>query len=329
MSLITITSGLVGCSVTADKCLQTPISAKVHITAVDSCKQALKQNPDRQDLFYQYVGLLRVRGRYEEVVSWSRWVLDHDATRTDALYNLAYGLRKTGKCTLALEKYQSYALRNKQDADPFYGMALCYEDLNQPDQAKMAYTIYIQREQRRSQQAWIERAKSRLAALNNPQQKAPAASVTPVSPAAPMTPVAPAAPTPPVSPARPTTPVAPAAPTTPVAPATPPLTMTPSVAANPPVAVASPVAGDCSSHEGAIRKDPFNTSAYDKFAECAYQAGRYDQVVSRMRVALRDNPDFVRAWYHLGRALRAKGDETQAKRSLARACKQGVTEACH
>jgi cytochrome c-type biogenesis protein CcmH/NrfG len=85
---------------------------------------------------------------------------------------------------------------------------------------------------------------------------------------------------------------------------------------------------DCSSHERAFGADPFATAAYDQWAECASKAGRHADVSKRMRVALRDNPDWSRGWLHLGRACRALGDATQAKAALTKACAAGVTEAC-
>ena len=102
------------------KCLETPVSNKVSDDSVEQCRQALKSNMDRRDLFHRYVALLRVRGRHDDVVRWSNRVLKHDSDRTDALYNLAYGLRKIGNCEQALKKYRSYAERNKDDPDPHW-----------------------------------------------------------------------------------------------------------------------------------------------------------------------------------------------------------------
>jgi len=47
-----------------------------------------------------------------------------------------------------------------------------------------------------------------------------------------------------------------------------------------------------------------------------------------MRVATRDNPDFARGFYHLGRAYKAKGDQASARTYLGKACSSGIAEAC-
>jgi tetratricopeptide (TPR) repeat protein len=293
--LICLVIGLTGCSLAAQKCLETPISSKVSDESVEQCRQALKTDLDRKDVFHRFVGLLRVRNHYNDVVTWSTLVLEHDESRTDALYNLAYGLRKSGRCDDALKKYQAYADKNKDDPDPYYGIGLCQEELGNVQAATEAYTTYVNKEQRKDQQEWVERARARIAALASGgigmTQPAPAPT-----PAAPGVAPAPAAP-------------APAAP----APSAPP---------------PAPAAVDCSAHQQAFKADPFNTDAYDKYAECAAQAGQHDDIIKYMRIALRDNPDFSRGWLHMAKAFRAKGNEPQAKSAFAKACSAGVPEAC-
>jgi tetratricopeptide (TPR) repeat protein len=303
-----------GCAAAVQKCLETPVSAKVSDEAVETCEEAVRANIGRMDVFDRYVGLLRVRNRYSDVVKWSKKILKRDEDRTDALYNLAYGLRKTGRCELALERYKEYAEKNKEDPDPYYGMGLCHEDLGNRQDAIAAYRTYIEKEKRKSQKVWVERAKLRMNALGS---GAPiAAAPTP----------APTAPTPTPKIARPS----PAPGLVPPAPVAKPMpTPTPSPAPSPtPTAAPAAAPADCSAHQRAFKANPFNTGAYDKWAECTLKSGRHDEVIRIMRIAIRDNPEFGRGWLHLGSAYRAKGNQPQAKSAFAKACSAGVAAAC-
>jgi tetratricopeptide (TPR) repeat protein len=310
----------------AQKCLETPVSAKVPDDSVQACETALKTNLDRMDLFDRTVGLLRARGRYDEVVAYSKLILKHDKTRTDALYNLAYGLRKTKLCDEALVKYKEYAEKNKDDPDPHYGVALSYECLGNRQEAIAAYTTYVEQEKRKSHQAWKEEANKRMMALRGGAQlgAAPVASLTPPAAAtATAKPLAAPAATP-----APTTP-APAAPGA-LAPAAPapaaPVPAAPAAAVPAPAAPAG--AGNCGAFEAKFKQNPFDTASYDQWGECSLKVGRNDDVIKRMRIAIRDNPDFTKGWYHLGRALKAKGQAPSAKSAFAKACAAGVAEAC-
>lgn len=317
-ALLAATLALGGCSATATQCLQTPVSSKVPEEALASCEQALGAEPERQDLFHRHVNLLRVRGRYTEIARWSRRVLEQDKKRTDALYNLAFAQRKLGKCDKALKTYLAYAEAAPEDPDPYYGMGLCYLDLKDHESALRVFGAYIAKEKRESQREWVERARVQIAALGSGTPLA-AAPATP----APATP-APATPAP-ATPA-PATP-APASPAAP-APATPAPATPPAPAPAPAPRPAPAPSADCSVHEKAFRADPFATSAYDQYADCALKAGRAADVVKHIRMALRDNPDWSRGWLHLGRAFKAQGDAVQAKAAFAKACAASVAEAC-
>jgi len=308
-SIVLAAMVLGGCSAATSQCLQTPASSKVQAQAVQTCEEALKSDLDRQDVYHQYMGLLRVRERYDEMADWSRRIIERDAKRTDAVYNLAYALRKTGNCNDAIKKYKAYADANTEDADPYYGMGLCYEDLGNRGAAVSAYEVYLKKEKRRSQESWMGKARERIAAL---QGALPLVAANPPAPVAAKQP-APAAPPP--------APVAPPAPAV----------VTPAPAPKPPAAAPpapAPPSTDCSAHEKAISADPFATAAYDKFVECAMNARRYGDIIQRMRTAIRDNPDYARGYFHLGRAYKATGDQVQAKTALAKACAAGVAEAC-
>jgi tetratricopeptide (TPR) repeat protein len=279
-----------GCA--ASECLRIPASAKVPETGVARCEKALRADLDRQDLLDRYVALLRLRGEHERIERIARAVLKHDTARTDARYFLAYALRQQGRAEEALAAYQAYAKVNERDPDPHYGMALCHEARGDVSAAISAYGAYLAREKRAAREDWRARARDRVAALRGagvPRRRASA----------------------PDKPARRAAGAGGAGAVPRKAPAAKP-----------------PRPADCRAAEREISRDPFATQAYERFARCALALGRNADVVRRMRIALRDNPDFARGWLHLGRAQQALGDTAGARASLAKACAGGVTEAC-
>mgnify|MGYP001544554668 CR=1 FL=1 len=294
--LFALSLGLGGC---ASVCLQTPVSDKVSNDAVGRCAEEAKTSLARRDIFDRYVRLRWVRGEYEEIVKLAREVLERDGDRTDARFYLAVGLRKLGRCDEALTHYRRYADRRPSDADPHFGMALCYEGQNRRNDAVAAYQAYLKKEKRPDKVAWRNKASARLAALGS----GAALAIAPRRPTA-KAPVAAKAPV--VAKPRPKAPVA-----------------------KPAVAVAKPAPkADCSAHDAAIKKDPFDTKAYDAFARCSLARKDHAAVLRRMRIAIRDNPEWAKGWLHLGTAYQAAGKSAQAKSAFAKACSAGVPGSC-
>jgi tetratricopeptide (TPR) repeat protein len=304
LSLFAFTAGLYGC---AGVCLQTPVSDKVSNARIESCAMEADTNLDRRDIFDRYVRLRWARGEYQQIVILCRRILAQDKDRTDAMFYLAVGLRKLGKCRQALTHYRSYADRRPSDGDPHFGMALCYERLGRRGDALAAYKTYIKQEKRPDKRSWRQKARARVAALSD---GAALARTTPAR-------VAPPAATP-----RPTPTPKPVA-VRPVVKPTP--TKTPKPAAVAP----APVAASCATHEAAIKKDPFDTKAYDGYASCALARKDYAAVMRRMRVAIRDNPEWAKGWLHLGIAYKALGQAGRAKSAFAKACSAGVPGSCN
>ena len=286
-----------GCGGLANQCLQTPASTKVSDESADVCRQALAADLDRQDVFQRYMDILRVRGHHTDVIKWSRKVLRRDKGRTDAIYNYAVGLRKVGKCKKAVKAYKVYARKNKADPDPHYGVALCYEDLGESQNAIEAYERYKELEKRPSQKEWVAKADARIAALRG----------TPVPGPAPV-PAPPTAATPAPKPA--------------------PVAVKPAPAPVPKPAPKPVVKEDCSVHQKAFTANPFDTKAYDKYAVCALKDGKHADVIKRLRMAVRDNPDYVKGWLRLGQAYKAAGNAGQASAAFKKACSSGVSAAC-
>lgn len=324
-SLFFALSAVAGCAgQNAQTCLQTPVSATVPERSVGVCKSAVKGDPARLDVYQRTMDLLLARGDYAAMVDLSSDVLSHDDTRTDALYYLAVGHRKLDNCDEALRRYQAYAERNENDPNPYFGMGMCFEQQGNGAQAVRAYELYLDRADRKLQGDWIARAQARIAVL---QGKAPVAATDKGLPLGKQGGVA----------ARPAHTPPPGAANRP------PLKRVvrkPKVAAKPPkpapkpapppkpVPPPKPKVQDCTPFAKAIKDNPFDTKAYENLAECKLASKKYREVERSMRVAIRDNPDWPRGWYHIGRAYTALKKTGQAKRAYGKACKQGVTEAC-
>lgn len=286
------------------------MSSKVSPGAVATCQDALESNLERRDLFQRYVELQRVRGQFSAIEAASRKVLEEDDSRADARYYLAFGLRKQGKYKLAIAEYQRYQTQNPEDPDVLYGMALCREARGEVQTAIGLYQQYVNRERRAEQKQWVDKAAEkvlRLAERRTPPVARPIAR-TP-TPARPR--LVPAT-SRPVSPTK-----------TVVAAPTPSQTTSQTTGTAPATS-----ASDCSVHEAAIKSNPFAISAYEAFVRCAQSKGLHAEIITKMRIAVRDNPEYARGFLHLGLAHRALGQSEPAAAALGEACKGGVAEAC-
>ena len=68
----------------------------------------------------------------------------------------------------------------------------------------------------------------------------------------------------------------------------------------------------------ATKLDPFNVTAFNGLAYCAYQLGQYDEGISALRVAMRDNPRYPLGWLHKARLERAAKKNISAVGSYRR-----------
>ena len=273
----------------ASECLRIPASGKVPETGVARCGEAVRADLDRQDLLDRYVALLRLRGDHKKIESVARQVLARDPMRTDARYFLAFALRKQRRTKDALAAYRAYVDSRKTDPDPHYGIALCHEASGDVVAAIASYEKYLELEKRSAREDWRARARARIAALRG-------GGPVPRKPRSSAGAPAPKPPGPKAAPQR--------------------------------RRAAPPRRTDCRAEEQKIAQDPFSHDAYEGFAVCAAALGKHAEVQRRMRIALRDNPDFARGWLHLGRAQRALGDAGAAKAAFAKDCAAGVSEAC-
>ena len=89
-----------------------------------------------------------------------------------------------------------------------------------------------------------------------------------------------------------------------------------------------PVPADCKDSLADIKKNPFDTGAYEAYAKCALARKEFKPLIIKLKMGLRDNPGFDRGWYYQGEAYSGLGDKKQASFAYSKACKKGVNEAC-
>ncbi|MFY1827019.1 tetratricopeptide repeat protein [Myxococcus fulvus] len=93
-----------------------------------------------------------------------------EATQADplhkmAFFNLGYAARKAGDAATAARAYGRYVELEPDDADGYYGLAESHRQLGDKPQAIAAYQGYIARENRPSEQLWVQKARGYLKSL--------------------------------------------------------------------------------------------------------------------------------------------------------------------
>jgi tetratricopeptide (TPR) repeat protein len=129
------------------------------------------------------------RNQVSEAIGHFRSTVRLTPRDASAWYNLAFAQRTAQKFPDAAQSYRQYAALAPDDPDGYYGLA---ESLRQSGQARgaiVAYQQYLEKENRTSEQKWVQRAKERIAELEplaaNEQATAAAAPAPPPSPPTP------------------------------------------------------------------------------------------------------------------------------------------------
>ncbi|MBI5524998.1 MAG: tetratricopeptide repeat protein [Deltaproteobacteria bacterium] len=99
-------------------------------------------------------------------------------------YNVAYAYRKAGKYNEAIKYYEKYTKMKPDDTDAFYGLAESYKAVGEKEKAIENYQTYVQKEQRPSEQKWIDKARASIAELQGGSPAAAPVMMAPVPAAA-------------------------------------------------------------------------------------------------------------------------------------------------
>jgi tetratricopeptide (TPR) repeat protein len=152
--------------------------------AISEFSAAIKQNPADQVSHTELGKVFFKRGQIPQAIEHFQAAVklkDKDAT---AWYNLAYASRKAQKFDDAAEAYLVYTKLNPTDPDGYFGLAESLRQAGKGKEAIAAYQAYIVREKRPTEQRWVQRARERIAELQQVEAAAPEKITLPQKPPA-------------------------------------------------------------------------------------------------------------------------------------------------
>lgn len=164
--------------------------------ALEAYKNAVRLAPHFAPALNEYGFLLFKQGKQAEAIDLFQRATQADPSFPQSFFNLGFALRKTQRFAEAAVSYRRYAELKPEDPDGFYGLAEALKGAGDKRSAVTAYESYLARENRPSEQKWIDKAKSSIAQINKElaAQPAPQPAAVAATPAVAVAPaVAPAA----------------------------------------------------------------------------------------------------------------------------------------
>lgn len=156
-------------------------------------REALKVAPKYAEALNGLGSVLFKKGQREEAIAQFRAATEADPRFALAYFNLGFAARRTRDFAAAARAYETYTRLKPEDPDGFYGLAESYRELGDSQKAIAAYEQYIQRENRPSEQKWVDRAREAVAKLRAEAAAAPPAPAQPPAAATVPQPSAPGA----------------------------------------------------------------------------------------------------------------------------------------
>jgi tetratricopeptide (TPR) repeat protein len=154
--------------------------------ALEDFGLAVEADPNDQVSHHEIGKILFRRGQVADAIAHFRTAVRLNPKDASAWYNLAFAQRTAQKFPDAADSYRSYAALAPDDPDGYYGLAECLRQSGQARSAIAAYRQYLEKENRPSEQKWVQRANERIAELQPLADKEPepaAAATAPVAPA--------------------------------------------------------------------------------------------------------------------------------------------------
>ncbi len=128
-------------------------------------REAVEASPDYAAAINGLGSVYFKQGKRSEAIQQFRGAIQADPKFALAYFNLGYAARKIGDFSTAAQAYETYTKLKPEDADGFYGLGESHRQLSEFSRAIAAYEQYVQREQRPSEQTWVERAKQTISEL--------------------------------------------------------------------------------------------------------------------------------------------------------------------
>ncbi len=142
-------------------------------------RDALEVAPKYAEALNGLGSVLFKKGQREEAIAQFRAATEADPRFALAYFNLGFAARRTKDFAAAARAYETYTRLKPEDPDGFYGLAESYRELGDRQKAIAAYEQYIQRENRPSEQKWVDRAKESVAKLRAEAAATPSAPAQP------------------------------------------------------------------------------------------------------------------------------------------------------
>ena len=133
--------------------------------ALEDFGLAVEADPNDQVSHHEIGKILFRRSQVPEAIGHFRSAVRLAPKDASAWYNLAFAQRTAQKYPDAAESYRRYAALSPDDPDGYYGLAECLRQSGQSGAAIAAYNQYLEKENRPSEQKWVQRANERIAEL--------------------------------------------------------------------------------------------------------------------------------------------------------------------
>ncbi|MDX2013852.1 MAG: tetratricopeptide repeat protein [Myxococcaceae bacterium] len=151
--------------------------------AVTAYNDALKATPGYPAALNGLGSALFKQNKRDEALAQFKAATEADPQFKLAWFNLGFASRKTQAFAEAAKAYEKYTALDPNDPDGFYGLAESYRQSNQPEKAIAAYETYVKKENRPTEQKYVDRAKEYIGQLKasaaaKPADPAPTTTTT-------------------------------------------------------------------------------------------------------------------------------------------------------
>ena len=133
--------------------------------ALEDFGLAVEADPNDQVSHHEIGKILFRKGQVPEAIGHFRTAGRLAPKDAGAWYNLSFAQRTAQKFPDAAQSYRQYVALAPDDPDGYYGLAECLRQSGQARGAITAYQQYTEKENRPTEQKWVQRAKERIAEL--------------------------------------------------------------------------------------------------------------------------------------------------------------------
>lgn len=130
-------------------------------------EKALAADPSHVPALQEYGLALYKVGDFENASAQFQKLVELVPDDPVGWYNLGYALRQLEDYDGASAAFRSYIAAHPTDPDGYYALAECLRVLGQHAEAAKQYNLYVEKETREEEQEWIEKARTKSAAMKS------------------------------------------------------------------------------------------------------------------------------------------------------------------